>query len=955
MKNIFYLFSIIGLLLCSSFSVQAQLIERNRPIDPNIIRAEIEKRGLTEDEVQEKLLEKGITLDINNVKPDQLLTVQKQIEEAIKELEADKKAQTNANQRSKNNGSRKVKTYQDTFPDLSESDTTTNYKATSPAKTLASKTAKELAKEKIAAALRKKAEQDSIIAALLETPELKNTIDTNRQKIFGQHLFQNPKQNFILDKDYKVPENYVLGVGDNVSVSISGRSLYSGNFDITKEGYIELEKMPRLYLKGMSVAAAKRLLETNFSRFYQFDKGDFSVAVTATRSVSVNIVGEVKAPGTYTVSAANSAFNALFAAGGLSELGSVRNIQLVHPDGERVRLDLYDFIANPNNFKNFALRDGDYISVPTAERVVRIEGAIRRPYRYELARGEQLNRLLALAGGLGDNASLNALLIKRYVNDKETVQDVNYNSLKATGGDFTLLTGDVVTIRAIENMLDNVVTTAGAVSQVGSFSYTEGMRLSDLLAKTGLKKEARRDLAYIQRLNTDQTSKLIFVNLEEVLKNPTSDKNIALQARDRLLVFAQSFFVDKTNITVRGAVRNSQLNYPYDPEKSIRVRDAITLAGGARPDATSFAYIIRPSQKNPLQVDYIRIDLQTAMSNPQSGENIQLMPNDTIEVQTNMTYINGANVKISGAVNKSGEYRYSPTLTLKDLLTLAGGLKIEAAMNRVEISRIILKDNAPMTTTAAIVEIDKDLNIVSQDRGFELRPYDQVVVRSVPEFSFQKIVTITGEVNYPGPYALTGRNERLSSIIERAGGLSAEAFSEGATLYRQKDNTGYIILDLPDVLKRKNTPEDFVLSEGDLIDVPKVRDIVSITGATRAYELYPEKLFTEGGKINVAYHVGQNAYYYINKFASGVGKNGRKRYISVIQPNGKTERTRDYFFFKRYPKVEKGALITVGAVEKKPEVADKKERKSVDWGKILGDTFAQITTIVSIILLIQRL
>ena len=203
-------------------------------------------------------------------------------------------------------------------------------------------------------------------------------------------------------------------------------------------------------------------------------------------------------------------------------------------------------------------------------------------------------------------------------------------------------------------------------------------------------------------------------------------------------------------------------------------------------------------------------------------------------------------------------------------------------------------------------------------------------------------------------YALIDKNEKLTSIIQRAGGMTAEAFADGATLFRVQDDIGYVIVQLEDALKNPSSYFNVIMKEGDIIDIPKSKDIVTIQGATRAPELYPERILSYG-KINIAYEGDHNAWYYVDKYAAGVSSEGRKRLISVVHPNGEVKRTKDYFFFKIYPKVQKGSVIKVGYVEKKVEDKRKGERKEIDWGKVLSDSIAQATAILTFIILIQRL
>ncbi|MBL7818155.1 MAG: SLBB domain-containing protein [Saprospiraceae bacterium] len=935
-------------------------------VDTTVINSELRKRGLSEEEVRKRLEEKGI--DLENIRPQDLPRVQKQIEEVIAELEQEK-AQLDANQSGDEETEPKKVTQKDRkVLDIDESeDTIASTKVVKPIKPK-KKTKEEIAEEE--RLLKKKALEDAKAAVrdsirrsngiTIEEAFGENTLKKASNDtiipvlVYGQQIFRDGKLSYIKDKDFKASESYVLASGDKVTISISGLVYYNQTFTINTEGFIQPDRMPRVFLKGLTLSQARRNLQANYIRFYRFTPEDFLVSVNASRIVVVNIVGEVFKPGSFTLSAGNSAFNALVAAGGPTNIGSVRNIRLIRAgSNEKKRLDVYEFLLDPSVARDFSLFENDYISVPVAERVVTIAGAVKRPFKYELINGENLMKALTYAGGLAENAYQTTLQVKRFVNDREKIIDVKYKDLKTSGGDFELLNGDSVVVKSIPTIFENYANVIGAVDLPGKYEITEGMTIKDVLLKAVLKKEARTDVAYLQRTNADQTLQLKLINIDEVLKNSNAVTNLILQPKDRLLIYNKESFVTKDSVFVTGAVK-TPLRFPFDPSKSIRITDMVNLAGGLKPEATDFAYIVRRDPNNAKLVEYKRVELKKAQDNPNSDFNIYLQANDELRIQSRVTYVDEAYVRISGAIRIPGEYKWDETLTLRDVLTLSGGLKIEAAANRVDISRVQLSGNEEVRTVVATVEVDKNLNFANETAGnFPLQPYDQIVVRSIPEFGFQKMINITGEVKYPGQYALIDKNERVISILQRAGGLSPEAFPSGATLFRSQDNIGYVIFKLEDAIKNQNSNHNIILKEGDIIDIPKNKDIVTIRGATQMVDLYPDKILASG-KINVAFQGNNSAWYYVDKYAAGVGKEGRKRLISVEHPNGQIQRTKDFLLFKVYPKVQKGSIISVGYAEKKKEVK-KGERKEVDWGKVLADSIAQATALLSFILLIQRL
>jgi protein involved in polysaccharide export with SLBB domain len=937
----FTLFFVV-LFLTTTVHLQAQA----QNINPAIILGELTKRGITEQEARDKLKSKGI--DIDKIPMEQFPKMQRQIEDAIAELQKEKQEKL-LKQEALANESDSIDT--DTLDTIDENPKKRNKEDTGKKdKDVTRKNANQSSRKKTEG-FRPETKSDTSIVENVDDVFV-DSVGKKKAIIYGQKFSDDFP--YMIERDYKAPDSYVLNTNDRITITVSNTRIYdTKSVVIDKEGYINITGMPRTNLRGMTLGKAKKSLFSMFTRFYPIGQEDMTVVVSAVRTVTINIVGEVEVPGTYTISGGNSAFNALSAAKGLTSIGSVRNIQLVRVGtGEKKRMDIYKFLLDPSVSTEFYLSEGDFINVGVIDKVVKIEGAVMRPYKYELIEGENLIKLVEYAGGLTENAYQSSVQVKRFVNDAEKIIDVNYRDLKNKGSDFTLLKGDHVIIRDIPEKFRNFAVASGAVQLDGNYEITEGMRVSDLLKRAQLKKEAKTDVAFVKRTNADNTFQLKFINLDNILKNDKDKDNLVLQSKDSLMVYDLDQFSRKDSLFVSGAVRN-EVRFAYDAGQTIRVSDALSIAGGAEPTATNFAYIIRRDTFNNKLFDYIKIDVKEAIQNPYSKENIRLMPNDSIYLMSKEAFIDQGYIRVSGAVRRPGEYKYAKSLTLFDALVMANGLKLEAATNRVDIFRIVIDSVQPVSNIVATIEIDRSMNILdARKKDFQLEPYDQIVVRSIPEFSFQKMVNITGEVKYPGQYALIDKNEKLTSIIQRAGGLTSEAFDAGTTLYRSQDNIGYVIVQLKEAMKTPFSNFNVIMKEGDIIDIPKTKDIVTLQGATNASDLYPDKILSFG-KINIAFEGEKSAWYYVDKYGAGVSKDGRKALISVIHPNGEIQRTKDYLFFKVYPKVQKGSVVTVGYVEKKLE--KKVNRKEIDWSKVLSDSIAQATALLSFILLINNI
>jgi hypothetical protein len=236
---------------------------------------------------------------------------------------------------------------------------------------------------------------------------------------------------------------------------------------------------------------------------------------------------------------------------------------------------------------------------------------------------------------------------------------------------------------------------------------------------------------------------------------------------------------------------------------------------------------------------------------------------------------------------------------------------------------------------------------------FELMPYDEVVVRFVPEFELQKIVTISGEVKFPGQYSLIKDNETIREVLVRAGGVTAEAFPSAARLVRSEDSLGIVVVKLDRVISNPSSRFNFRLKNGDQLIIPKSKDFVSITGATNASKFFNQEILGSQERINVPFHQGKNAKFYIEQYAGGIAENGSINEIYVEDANGEITRTKNYFIFRSYPEVEMGSKIVVG--RKPVKTQEQKDREDVDWSKVLADSVGQAVSILSLLLLIERL
>ncbi len=867
-------------------------------------RAALQQRGIPEDTLRARLVAKGVNPD--EITPDQLPQFQDILTETIGEIERDFRQRKQDSQ-----------------------------KVAETSKPEPAPTVKPNEKEQ------KDKKQD-----FRETVK-----DTS--VIYGHSIFR--EDNLFLklsNTDIKPPEQYILGEGDEIGVAIFGASVLNETYEINRQGYITPAGMPRILLKGIPFGRAKELLRQNFARNYLFNKDQFEVTVSYARNITVNVLGEIVHKGSVTIPANNTVFNVLAAAGGMTNRGSVRRIKVISTDQERV-VDLYAYLDSPTNKAEYYLNENDIVFVPAVQKLVEVKGAVNRPMKYELREGENLKKLIDFAGGLLPEAFRNAVRITRYLDDRQIVTSVNLKDILSRSTDYELYDGDVISIREVEVPASNYVSVEGAVLLPGEYERKDLLRVSDVLRQSGLKETARLDFGYLLRFNADSSYSYQRINPGEIMEQPYTTIDPVLRNMDRIVIQEESFYRDSVSFRVVGAVRNPGI-FSFNPANNLNIDDAILLSGGLKPQAADFGFVVRKRPDEPLTTDYIPVNIASILSDANAKDNITLIPGDVVRIVDKENYRDEFYVKVTGAVRQPGVYAYDPNLQLIDLLRLAGGLRYSAATNKIDISRVILRDNDPPQMAEYTVEVDRDLSMVSDQNFGSLQPFDHIYVREIPDFDLQKTVILQGEVQYPGEYTLTSNNERLASLISRAGGLSEEANPEAAALFRAKDSIGFVVIQLDRALSQPNSSWNIILDDMDTVYIPRQEDLVLIEGAINAAELYREEYLTGGNQIAVNFEGEKSALYYVNEYAAGVSDDGSKNLITVEQANGKIEKARSFLFFRSYPKVKKGARIKVG---KKPEKVrkEREEKEPVDWNNVVRDVLAQATAIMTLILLANNI
>lgn len=597
------------------------------------LRQMLADRDIDETELRQRLAARGISLD--NLSPEEALRLRPRIEAVIAEMEQEK------------------------------------VQATRAANNAAAKSTEEI----------QRAVEDgaSVEEAISEVTTEAAAEDLAKSSIYGHQVFRNKSLKVYRSADGTTPpESYPLKTGDEIAVTIFGASQSDFILRVDESGFVQLPSTARIPLAGVPLGEARRILANRLKRSYTFSNGQLNVRIRAASTINVNIFGEVENNGSFAMSSLNTGFNALVAAGGPTERGTVRNIQLIQGDKTTI-LDVYEYLQSPTSGSALFLNNNATLFVPLAETIVTLRGGVQRPMQYELQAGETITDLLAFAGGLRARAEVKNIRVTRYVNGRLELLNVNLNEQ----ADFDLEDEDIVEVPVVENPVENFVTIEGAVLLPGRYAFSEGIDLADLLARGRLRPGARKDVAFLFRNNDDGTRRLIRVGLGE----DAGAENVMLQRGDVLRVLAERTFTDQSTFTVSGAVRDSSVTLPFPQDGALTLEEAVLLAGGLLPNAATELILVRTPLNNRDEQSYQRLDLRT-------DGGVSLQPLDEVFVYGQERFTDMQNVKISGAVRRPSTVAYGPSLTLENLLYIAGGLRVDADKGRVEVFRLQFIDGA---------------------------------------------------------------------------------------------------------------------------------------------------------------------------------------------------------------------------------------------------------------------
>lgn len=723
-----------------------------------------------------------------------------------------------------------------------------------------------------------------------------------------------------------IDEQFILSPGDQIIIQVWGQLNLSYPLTVSDDGYITIpDEGGRVYTNGVNLKDLKRAVAENLSRIYSSfidikDPGKstafIDIRLVKVRKLLVYVFGEVQKPGAYTVSASAAALpNLLINAGGINESGSLREVKIRRADGTVDLVDLYDFILTGKiDPKVVQIRYGDYIIVPMKSKAVTITGEIKRNGIYEVVRNEGIKTLIQFAGGLTANANLKRAQIQRSeVNAGLRYIDINLGDiLSDPAKDFALTDADRLNI--FPNFLlrePKVEITGSGVRNPGTYQYTTGMKIKDLIDEAGgLRADAYLSKAELVRTEKDFTKTLTTFSFQDLYEEPqpgqfvfkgTPEKNFPLNELDTINTYS-SFDIgggDK-RVTLEGHVKKEG---PTLLAKKMKLADLIFSRGGLQDENfkaetyMELAHIFRRNQ-GEYGEKVIPFNLgKLLLGDPK--ENQDLEDGDRVVIYSRQVINRKPSATIEGLVNNPGTYSIAEDMTVEDLILLAGGLspdalKVEAVIGRPQkqsgtngddektVKRVPGQKTAPQRLDTIVVPIEPESSALTKEKKPSLKNSDRVVIRTVPGWEPVPVVFLEGQFVNSGAYSLESKEERISSVIKRAGGLKLEAFPEGATLYRRRAivemaranlaEAWRVAFDLKSALDHPRGPDDITLMDGDRIYIPENPGTVLVSGAVNFGAVFQ-------------YKKGKGLGYYI-QLAAGYRDDADKKAVIIHLPTG---------------------------------------------------------------------
>ena len=609
---------------------------------------------------------------------------------------------------------------------------------------------------------------------------------------FGMDVFSNAPSTFTPTMDIAIPNHYVLGVGDQLSIQVYGKENAEYVLPITREGNILIPDVGPIKIVGLSFSEMKKFLTEKIQQ--RIIGVNVVVSLAELRSMRIFVLGDAYKPGPYTLSSLSSVTHAIFAAGGVSDIGSLRNIEVKRAGKIVQTVDLYDLLIKGDSSSDILLQSGDVVFIPTQSKSVSILGEVRRPAIYELKKGDNFNQVIAMAGGLLPSAYPQSTMIERY-NNQNLRSIINVDLTDSAARKQELKSGDYVRVLKSSGMYEQSITVIGAVTRPGKYQWQQGIKIADLLPSLDSHILPSADLSYgliVRQKDDARNIEVLQFNLARALSITTENSvdNLMLLPSDKILIFsnvtksvdekisldelaftkeqlfakerqqAKTSYDEKSFWKKYGGSSSQRSSATAEDEEAERLANQslveITNTVDRTVDIREMALFSRPRLLAPV--------LRKLRQQGASGQPIQL-------------------VEVDGQVKFPGIYPLAQNAKVSDLLAAAGGVKESAYLTRAEVTR-----NTLTAEGATKVSLDVDLDLaLKEDKNFDiaLQSKDRLNVHKIPAWSENHVVELRGEFVFPGKYTIR-RGETLADLVTKAGGLTQYAHPDGSVFTRKK-------------------------------------------------------------------------------------------------------------------------------------------------------------------------
>jgi len=754
-----------------------------------------------------------------------------------------------------------------------------------------------------------------------ELEELNELEESDELKPFGYDVFANAPQTFAPMMDIAIPAGYVIGPGDEISIQVFGKEKDELELKVNREGQIIFPSYGPFTVSGLTFNEMKRLLTARIKE--KVIGVDVVVGIASLRSMRIFVLGDAFKPGPYTLSSLSSITHAIFAAGGISDIGSLRNIQLKRAGKLIKTLDLYELLIDGDSSNDVTLQQGDVVFITAKGATISVEGEVRRPAIYELKEESDFTNVLAMSGGLLPTAFAKTTRVERY-NENALRSVVNIDLTKTYDLAKKVQAGDAIHVMKAAEMFEKSITVIGAVTRPGKYQWEAGQRVTDILPNIDSHLLQTADLNYsiiVREIDNARNIEILQFDLTNALANPESADNAQLEGNDKILVFSsvvelldtkisldslaftQEKLAEKEKELAKERYKQKQFWLKYGDEEKLSQLER-EAAAAAKIVELSIAQFSGGEIEEEQDLKELALFSRQRLLLP-IIEKLKRQGKSGLPIQI---------VEADGEVKFPGTYPLAKNARVADLVAAAGGLTESAYVVRAEVTRnkivnyMAQQTSIAISLSAALVEEEKDNLLLS--------PRDRLNIHQIPSWSVNNVVELRGEFVFPGKYTVR-RGESLADLISKAGGFTKFAHQEGSVFTRvqlreiEQQNllkltadlriemasksmtdqnysqsyvevqqmladmanvqpVGRLVLDLPKIIGDENY--DVLLEGGDILYVPTLKNSINVVGQVQVTSSH-------------IYDVSLSAEDYLSQ-SGGSKKRADEGRIYIISANG---------------------------------------------------------------------